>query len=137
MKLITDGAYSSSRDQGGLAFVIIDNDKIIKQYSTMIPHTTNNKMELGAIILGLCSIKGPIDSLEIITDSEYCIGGATGNKRNKNIKLWERFDKEFNRVKKLCPIKFTHVKGHSGEKWNEYCDKLAVEASQLYEIKKK
>ena len=62
----------------------------------------------------------------------YVIGCITkGWKRKKNVQLWEEFDKQYSRIKELCPnITFTHVKGHSGDKWNEYCDKLAVCASR-------
>lgn len=132
IEVYTDGAYSSSRKQGGIGLVILNNGKVIQQFSRMYKKTTNNQMELGAIIIVLRSIKVPIDSLTIYTDSMYCIGCATLNwKRNKNIKMWEEFDKQYERVKQLCPnIKFEHVKGHSGNKYNEICDKLAVKASQ-------
>jgi ribonuclease HI len=62
----------------------------------------------------------------------YVIGCATlGWKRKKNINLWNEFDKELERVSKLCSdITFKHVKGHDSNYWNNYVDKLAVEASQ-------
>lgn len=130
--LITDGAYSSSRDQGGIGLVFLKEDKKILEYSKMYKGVTNNMMELGAVITGLRFIKRPIDSLTIVSDSMYVIGCATkGWKRKKNVKLWEEFDKQFERVKQLCPnVEFKHVKGHSGDKWNERADKLAVAASQ-------
>lgn len=128
----TDGSYSSAKDQGGIGLVILKDDEVVQQFSRMYKHTTNNQMELGAIIIVLRAIKGPIDSLTIYTDSMYCIGCATlGWKRKKNQKMWEEFDKQYERVKALCPdIKFEHVKGHNGDKYNESCDKLAVKASQ-------
>lgn len=127
----TDGAYSSTRKQGGIGIIILKNSKPILKYSRMYKNTTNNQMELGAIIVALRLIKKPIDSLTIYTDSQYCIGCATlGWKRKKNVKLWEEFDNQYNRVKQLCPdIKFEHVKGHNGDMYNELCDKLAVKAS--------
>lgn len=130
--LITDGAYSSARDQGGIGLVFLKNGEKILEYSKMYKGVTNNMMELGAVIVGLRLIKSPIDSLTIITDSMYVIGCATkGWKRKKNVKLWQEFDSQYERVKALCPdIRFEHVKGHDGDKWNEYCDKLAVKASQ-------
>ena len=134
--LITDGAYSSSRDQGGLGFVFIRDGTKVFEYSKTVKNTTNNKMELGAIILGLRAIKGSIDSLVIVSDSMYCVGCATkGWKRKKNQKLWEAFDKEYSRVSSLCSnITWKHVKGHQDDdseltKWNNYVDKLAVRAS--------
>ena len=136
--LITDGAYSSSRNQGGLGFVFIRNGTKVFEYSKTVKNTTNNKMELGAIILGLRAIKGSIDSLVIVSDSMYCVGCATkGWKRKKNQKLWEAFDKEYSRVSSLCPdITWKHVKGHQNDsseftKWNNYVDKLAVRASRI------
>ena len=136
--LITDGAYSSSRDQGGLGFVFIRDGTKVFEYSKTVKNTTNNKMELGAIILGLRAIKGSIDSLVIVSDSMYCVGCATkGWKRKKNQKLWEAFDKEYSRVSSLCSnITWKHVKGHQNDsseftKWNNYVDKLAVRASRV------
>lgn len=128
----TDGAYSSTRDQGGIGIIVLNETTPILKYSRMYKRTTNNQMELGAIIVALRLIKKPIDSLTIYTDSQYCIGCATlGWKRKKNLKLWDEFDLQFKRVSQLCQdIKFVHVKGHNGDKYNEMCDKLAVKASQ-------
>lgn len=130
--LITDGAYSSARDQGGIGLVFLRENEKILEYSKMYKSVTNNQMELGAVIVGLRLIKKPIESLTIITDSMYVIGCAIkGWKRKKNVELWKEFDKQYERVKTLCPsICFEHTKGHNGDKWNEYCDKLAVKASQ-------
>lgn len=128
----TDGAYSSTRDQGGVGIIILKDGKEILRYSNMYKRTTNNQMELGAIIIALRMIKGNIDSLVIHTDSQYCIGCAVqGWKRKKNKAMWEEFDKQYSRVKELCPdIKFVHVKGHAGNKYNEIVDQMAVSASQ-------
>lgn len=138
-KLITDGAYSPKLDQGGLGLVFLKDDKLILRYSKMYKHTTNNQMELGAIITGFKCINKPIDNLTVISDSMYCIGCITKNwKRSKNIELWKEFDKQYERVSKLCPnIEFQHVKGHQSNSnsiesyWNNYVDKLAVSASRL------
>ena len=129
----TDGAYSSLRDQGGIGIVILLGDKKILEYSNMYKHTTNNQMELGAVVVALRVIKKKYDSIEIYTDSQYVIGCATlGWKRKKNVKLWQEFDLQYSRVKELCPnITFKHVKGHDGNLWNERCDTIAVKASQL------
>lgn len=136
--LITDGAYSSSRDQGGIGLVFLREDKKILEYSKMYKGVTNNIMELGAVITGLRFIKKPIDSLTIVSDSMYVIGCATkGWKRKKNVKLWEEFDRQYARVSELCPnIVFEHVKGHQSNVnsiesyWNNYVDKLATTASK-------
>ena len=128
----TDGAYSSVRDQGGIGIIFLKNGEEVLRYSNMYKGTSNNQMELGAIIIALRMIKGKIDYITIYTDSQYCIGCATlGWKRKKNKIMWTEFDKQYKRVKQLCPnIQFVHVKGHNGEKYNEIVDKLAVAASQ-------
>ena len=129
--IYTDGAYSSARNQGGIGIIILKDDKKIFEYSNMYKNTTNNQMEIGAIIIALRLIKKPIDSLIIYTDSMYCIGCSTlGWQRKKNKQMWEEFDKQYDRVKTLCPnIKFEHVKGHADNKWNNECDRLARNAS--------
>lgn len=136
--IYTDGAYSSAREQGGLGIVMLEDSKKILEYSNKYQRTTNNQMELGAIIIALRLIKKEYESIVIYSDSMYCIGCATlGWKRKKNVKLWQEFDKQLKRVSELCSdIKFIHVKGHQSDtsedtKWNNYCDKLAVKASQL------
>jgi len=135
--MYTDGAYSSSKNQMGIGVIFVKDSKCILKYSKMFLRGTNNKAELGAIIIGLRAIKKPIDSLTIVTDSEYCIGCATlGWKRKKNQSLWKVFDYEFKRVRTLCnKIEFKYVKGHQNDnqeftKWNNRADKLAVAASQ-------
>lgn len=131
-ELYTDGSYSSSRDQGGIGIVFVKDNKEILRYSKMYKHVTNNKMELGAIIIGLRMIKQPIESLTVYTDSMYCVGCITqGWKRKKNALLWQEFDKQYKRVQELCPnIEFKHVKGHADNVWNNICDEIAVKASQ-------
>ena len=128
----TDGAYSSVRDQGGIGIIFLKNGEEVLRYSNMYKKGTNNMAELGAVIIGLRMIKKPIQSLTIYSDSMYVIGCATlGWKRKKNKIMWTEFDKQYKRVKQLCPnIQFVHVKGHNGEKYNEIVDKLAVAASQ-------
>lgn len=130
--LITDGAYSSKRNKGGIGIVFLKNDIKILEYSQAFNNTTNNQMELLAVLIGLKFIKKPINNLLIITDSMYVIGCAIkGWKRKKNTELWNKFDKEYNRVREMCPnITFKHIHGHTGDKWNTYCDNLAVNASK-------
>lgn len=128
----TDGAYSSSRNQGGIGVVFLRNGKKIFSYSKGYKDTTNNRMEIIAAMAALKALKNPMDSLTIYTDSMYVIGCATkGWKRKKNTALWQKFDEEMKRVSQLCPnIQFQHVKGHADNHWNNYVDKLAVAASQ-------
>lgn len=136
---MTDGAYSSNRQQMGVGLLIInaETEKSVLEYSRMYKGGTNNLAELAAVIIGLRLIKKPIDSLTVYTDSEYVRGCATlGWKRKKNQRMWEEFDSQMDRVKQLCPnIEFVHVDGHQSDdsnltKWNNICDRLAVRASQ-------
>lgn len=129
----TDGAYSPINDQGGIGIVFLRDNKVIAEFSKGISHTTNNRMELTAIICAFRAIKKPIDKLTIISDSMYCIGTITLNwKRKKNQDLWALFDKEYNRALNLCKIiEWKHVKGHQKENiYNNRADCLAVRGSQ-------
>lgn len=127
----TDGAYSSIRNQGGIGIIFIRNNQKVFEFSKGFKNTTNNRMEIGAVLLTLSCFNAKVDSITIYTDSMYVIGCATlGWKRKKNKALWRQFDEEFKRVSELCPaIIFKHVKGHAENKWNNYVDKLAVSAS--------
>lgn len=129
LEIYTDGAYSSSRDQGGWCFVVVFKDKIVYEQYDSERETTNNRMEIHAVIESLkWMIKNKATKAIIYTDSMYVIGTMTQNwKRNKNNDLWEIMDDVYSKVK----IKFKHVKGHAGHKFNERCDLLAVNGSHL------
>lgn len=134
--IYTDGAYSSSRKQGGSAFIIIKNNEKVLEWSQCWKGGTNNTAEILAILMALSVFKKPVDSITIYSDSAYCLGCIfQGWKRNSNIKLWEKFDKVFARANRLCQnITGVHIKGHQKDKseeskWNNMCDRLAVEAS--------
>jgi ribonuclease HI len=131
--IYTDGAYSSSRDQGGIGIVVLrDGEKVFK-YSKGFRKTTNNQMELIAVITALRAIKNSINSLIIYTDSMYVKGCATlGWKRKKNVELWMKFDEAMDKTKSLVknPIQIEHVKGHADNIYNNLCDEIAVQASQ-------
>ena len=130
--IYTDGAYSSARNCGGVGLIILNSDgDMIVNTSFTFKDTTNNRMELTAVIIGLRCIKKPIDKVIIYTDSMYVIGCATLNwKRKKNTNLWKIFDNQMQITKKLVKdIEFKHVKGHNGDKFNELCDVMAVNAT--------
>lgn len=129
--IYTDGAYSSTRDQGGIGIVFIKDGKIVMKFSKMYKNTSNNQMELRAIILALKSIRKPVESITIVTDSQYAIGVMTkGWKRKKNIELLKVYDKVYEEVSKLCPkIEFQWVKGHQDNEFNKLADSLALNAS--------
>ena len=127
-KAYTDGSYQESVGAGGCASVILDeSNKVIKLICNGYKNTTNNRMEIQAVIEACkWAINMSITEITIVTDSMYVIGAMSKNwSKKKNSDLWEELDLL---VEKLN-ITWTHVKGHSGDKYNELCDALAVEAS--------
>lgn len=127
IKIYTDGAYASSRDKGGWAFVVIQDNKKIHSSFFCEENTTNNRMEIQAVIEAIIWAKeNKLTKIEIFTDSMYVIGTMSKNwKRNKNHDLWEILDK----LVLNMTISWNHVKGHEGDKYNELCDALAVAAT--------
>ncbi|WP_026898117.1 ribonuclease HI [Daejeonella oryzae] len=135
IEIYTDGASSGNPGPGGYG-VILRSGKHYKEISAGYRKTTNNRMELMAVIVGLEQIKTPGQQVMIYSDSKYIIDSVEKKwvfgwvKKNfagkKNKDLWLRFLS----VYKLHQIKFTWVKGHAGHPENERCDELAVLASK-------
>jgi len=119
--IYTDGScIINPNGPGGWAICIIENN-IEFVLSGNHDNTTNNRMELTAIVEALSCVKKNTDC-KIYTDSQLCINCATGKwKRKANTDLWELYDK----VSKDKNIIFEWVKGHSGNYYNEIVDKLA------------
>lgn len=127
LKIFTDGAYSSSRGQGGWSYIIIQDNKIISKQFFGEKNTTNNRMEMTAVLNAIKNTYKLNIPIEIYSDSMYVIGTLTMNwKRNKNNDLWELFDKY-----DLKKYTFKHVKGHSDNSYNNLCDYLAVIGSNI------
>ena len=123
----TDGAYSSSRDQGGWSYVVLYKNHLIKKEFGGVKSTTNNRMEILAVLNAVELFKNTTHSVNIYTDSMYVVGSLTLNwKRNANLDLWEKFNSY-----DLSKFNFLHVKGHNDNKYNEMCDDLAVLGSHL------
>ncbi len=123
----TDGAYSSSRDQGGWSYVVLYKNQLIKKEFGGVKATTNNRMEILAVLNAVELFKNTTQSVNIYTDSMYVVGSLTLNwKRNANLDLWEKFNSY-----DLSKFNFLHVKGHNDNKYNEMCDDLAVLGSHL------
>ena len=121
-KIYTDGAFSPSTKSGGIAFIIINNDKIVCEYFKKFTNTTSQRMEQLAVAIALESIKESSD-IEIYSDSAYVVNTYEQNwKRKANLDLWDRIDK----AKEKHNVQFIHIKGHAGNQYNELCDKLAV-----------
>jgi ribonuclease HI len=129
IEIYTDGAYSSLRNQGGIAFVIVKDGKEVFNYSKTFKNTTNNRCEILAAIIALESIKIP-SSIKIISDSQYLVNTMNlgWNKIRKNSDLWIRMDKTvaFHKL-----VEFEWVRGHSTNEYNNKCDKLANRCSVL------
>ena len=135
LECYTDGAYSSSRDQGGIGIVFVKDNEIIYKYSKCIQKTTNNRCELIAVIKTLQALSKWVDELIIYSDSQYVINSINlGWQRKKNKDLWSIFDYFYEQAKKYSDnIKFVWTKGHADNMFNNMADELAVEASHEYE----
>lgn len=139
MVIYTDGSYRSSRDQMGIGIVWVENDKIIRKYFDTRKGGSNSVAELLAVYIALQSIQQPLESLEIVSDSEYALGMIFKNwKAKKHEKFIDKIRKEVQRVQVLVnsEIAFRHVKGHGTDKLNNLVDSLAANAS-LYSIYEK
>ena len=126
IELYTDGScLKNPNGPGGWAVCILEDD--LEYYlSGNNSSTTNNRMELTAIIEAVSCIKYDIEC-KIYTDSQLCINCATGKwKRNANLDLW----KEYDNVSKNKNIKYEWVKGHNGNKYNEIVDKIALDEAK-------
>lgn len=130
--IYTDGSCRANK-KGGVGIVLLKNGEKISEGNYSYEDVTNNIMELNAIKIALKSVISEIDSLEIITDSEYAIGCITNPTWHpkKNVALIGQIKELLVKTQKLVktPIKITHIKGHSTDKWNNLADKLATEAS--------
>jgi ribonuclease HI len=141
--IYTDGACLGNPGPGGYGVILSYNGKE-KEISKGFKNTTNNRMELRAVIEGLKALKENCD-VTIVTDSKYVAEAmqkgwvakwkANGWKRNKkekalNIDLWEQ-------LLELCEkhnVKFEWISGHSGHPQNERCDKMAVNAAKQKDL---
>ncbi len=137
INIYTDGACSGNPGKGGWGAVLIYKDKF-KQLSGANPQTTNNQMELTAVIEALRAIKDRSFTINMYVDSKYVIQGieqwifnwkkngwkGADKKPVKNQELWVELDK----LREGLDIKWNWVKGHSGDVYNEMADKLATEA---------
>lgn len=141
VEIYTDGACSGNPGPGGWGVVMIYGE-YQKEISGGAAETTNNRMELTAVIEALSLLKRPCKVI-LTTDSKYVVDSVTrrwvygwekrGWKKSDgkpaiNAELW----------KKLLPlleihdVEFVWVKGHAGYKYNEICDKMAVAETQKY-----
>ena len=152
--IYTDGGCSGNPGPGGWAYIIIrergmangeQENEIISEKWGAEPSTTNNRMELQAVISALEYLSGFLQSKEpvtVYTDSQYVQKGITlwindwkkrgwktsGKKPVKNLELWQKLDRLVFEISGKSPINWTWIKGHSGDPYNEQCDLLTRKA---------
>tara|TARA_B100001939_G_C16658264_1_gene494761 strand:+ start:104 stop:577 length:474 start_codon:yes stop_codon:yes gene_type:complete len=135
VEIYTDGAAKGNPGNGGYGVVLLSG-KHRKEISQGFKLTTNNRMELLAVIIGLESLKKEGETVIIYSDSKYVVDSVekkwvfAWEKKNfnkkKNPDLWIRFLK----IYRQHNVTFKWVKGHSNNLENDRCDLLAVEASE-------
>ena len=121
----TDGAYSRLNDEGAFAYVICDgNDLELKRNAWKITGETNQRAELKAIIAAIHHLPKDASYAKVISDSLYALNTLSGKwGRNANLDLFDSFERVM-RGKGGLKIEWQWVKGHSGDKYNELCDKM-------------
>ncbi len=135
--IYTDGAARGNPGPGGYGIVMEwVGKRYVKEFSQGFKHTTNNRMELMAVIAALKKLKHPGTNVKVFTDSKYVADAVEKKwvfnwernyfKGKKNADLWTEFLKEYRRHK----VHFHWIKGHNNHPQNERCDFLAVEASK-------
>ena len=139
--LFTDGACSGNPGPGGWAYILRHPDSGKEAAASGAePQTTNNRMELTAVVRGLEQLKRPT-VVELVTDSVYVGTGLSEWLPKWKAQGWQRMEKgrfvpvknedlwlELDQLASAHTIRFSHVAGHSGHPENEACDRMAVEA---------
>ncbi len=141
VEIFTDGACSGNPGVGGWG-VILRYNATEKELSGGEADTTNNRMELTAVIAALSALKEPCN-ITLYTDSRYVMDGIekwiyawkksgwkTANKKTavKNVELWQKLDE----LRSRHEIRWVWVKGHAGHPENERCDELARQEVAKY-----
>ncbi len=137
--LYTDGAASGNPGPGGFG-IVLKSGIHRKEMSAGFRMTTNNRMELLGVIVGLEALKNPGTIVTVYSDSRYVVDAIEKKwvfgwekkafKGKKNPDLWRRFLT----VYRQHQVKFVWVKGHADIPENERCDQLAVQASKAPEL---
>ncbi len=141
--IYTDGAASGNPGPGGYGIVMEWVGKPYrKEFSDGFKHTTNNRMELLAVIEALRKLKKEGVAVTVFTDSKYVVDAVekkwldrwerTNFKGKKNVDLWEQFLIEYRKHR----VSFKWIKGHNAHPQNERCDVLAVAASKKKGLQK-
>ncbi len=148
VQMYTDGACSGNPGAGGYGCILRYKDKKSnwheKELSAGYKRTTNNRMELMAVIAGLEALKQPCKVI-ITSDSKYFIDAfnqkwidnwvknnwkTSGKKKVKNVDLWMKIID----LVKVHDVELFWIKGHNGHEYNERCDMLAVKSSKSSDL---
>jgi len=139
IKIYTDGSAKGNPGKGGYGVVMLFQEHR-KEISEGFRLTTNNRMELLAVIIGLESIKRFNEQVVVFSDSKYVVDTVekkwvfswekTNFNKKKNPDLWIRFLKIYRKHR----VSFTWVKGHANNVENERCDFLAVRSSEKSDL---
>ncbi len=137
--IYTDGAARGNPGPGGFGIVLMAGTHY-KELCEGFRMTTNNRMELLAVIVALEALKKEGSEVLIYSDSKYVVDAVEkgwvfgwekkGYKGRKNPDLWQRFLRIYRKHK----VRFQWVKGHANNTYNERCDVLAVEASKQSDL---
>jgi ribonuclease HI len=138
--IYTDGSSRGNPGPGGYGLIMMSGQHR-KEFSEGFKYTTNNRMELLAVIKGIELLKGEGHKVTIYSDSQYVVNAVTKGwlqnwiKKNfdgkKNADLWMRYY----RVSRNHNIQFVWVKGHADNPFNNRCDELAVSAATGSDLK--
>lgn len=142
IQIYTDGSCSGNPGVGGWAAITVKNDEVLSQDRGGELETTNNRMELLAIIKAMEIVVERNATAEILSDSAYVVNAIKDKwiekwmfngwktKRGQDVKnrdLWEKFIEKRKQIKSLgIKVRFVKVKGHNGIKYNELADKNAA-----------
>ena len=139
VEIYTDGAAQGNPGPGGYGVILKYGDKA-KELSAGYRLTTNNRMELMAVIAGLESLTKEGQDVLVVSDSKYVVDAVEkgwlfswvkkGFKGKKNKDLWLRFLDSYDKHK----VRFQWVRGHNDHPYNERCDELAVAAAQGWDL---
>lgn len=142
IEVYTDGSYRPSESMGGWGIVVIENGVLTNLFRGWEENTTNNRMELKAILdakklYGIDINDDRDDEVVIYSDSAYSVRTLTGWAESWQKNGWVKSDGETPKNLDLIQeyfaiptwVELRHVKGHAGNKWNEMADKLATGTS--------
>lgn len=136
IEIFTDGACSGNPGKGGYGIIMrVPEKNYEKQYSKGFRLTTNNRMELLAVLTALEKLKSPENDIHVYTDSKYVSDAINKNWISGWIKRGFRNVKNPDLWRKMIPLLQKHnptfhwIRGHSGHPENEHCDQLAVKAA--------